>query len=208
MPQEYARYFGPGTGGIITRNQAQGDPACAARAKKEPEKIYARTPGKPGGPPARTAAGGAVEEGRLGPVALGQSEASVRAALGDPPRVQRGFLRYCIQGAGKYMVGLDRDRSGTGGGGGPGDARTVMVLTSNRAFAYKGVARGATEAAVREAFPKAVRLVTVGGTRVLATGKGSPVVVGIANGAVRFLAVYDRRALTAREFGAYVRRSA
>jgi hypothetical protein len=209
MPQEYARYVGPGTGGMITRNQVEGDPACAARATKEPEKIYPGTPGKPGGAPACMAAAGTVGTGRLGPVAIGQSEVSVRGALGDPARVQRGFLRYCIQGAGKYMVGIDRDRSGNGGRRpGADDARAVIVLTSNRAFAYEGVARGASEAAVRKAFPRLRRLVTVGGTRVLATSKGSAVVVGIADGSVRFLAVYDRTALDPRALGAYVRRSA
>jgi hypothetical protein len=206
IPQDYARYFGPGTGGVITRNQVEADPACAARAKKEPEKIYAATAGKPGGPPACMAASGAVGKRRLGPVALGQTEASVRAALGDPPRVHRGFLRYCIQGAGKYVVAIDRDRSG--GAGGPDDARAVMVLTSNRAFSYGGIARGASASAVRAAFPKAQRLVTVGGTTVWATKKKSPVVLGIANGVVRFLAVYDGAAITARGLAAYVRRSA
>jgi hypothetical protein len=206
MPQEYARYLGPGTGGVITRNQFEADPACVARAKKEPEKIYAGTPGKPGGAPACMAATGAVGKRRLGPVALGAPETSVRTALGDPQRVQRGFLRYCIQGAGKFMVGLDRDRSGEAGGGDA--ARAVMVLTSNRSFAYGGISRGATAAAVRKAFPGARRLVTVGGTTVWATKKKSPVVLGVANGVVRFVAVYDRSALDARELAAYVRRSA
>src|SRR3954454_1211203 len=41
MPQDFARYFGPGTGGVITRNNVEGDPSCVARAKKEPASIYA-----------------------------------------------------------------------------------------------------------------------------------------------------------------------
>ena len=105
------------------------------------------------------------------------------------------------------MVGLDRDRSGTGGGG-DAAARTVMLLTSNRAFAYRGVARGARASAVRAAFPKRRRVATVGSTRVYATSKKSPVVLGVARGAVRFVAVYDRTRLTSRELAAYVRRSA
>src|SRR3954468_6703332 len=40
MPSDFARYFGQGTGGVITRNNVEGDANCAARAKKEPEKIY------------------------------------------------------------------------------------------------------------------------------------------------------------------------
>ena len=73
---------------------------------------------------------------------------------------------------------------------------------------YGGIARGATAAAVRAAFPAARRLVAVGGTTVWATTTKSQVVVGIANGVVGFLAVYDRAAITPRQLAAYVRRSA
>src|SRR3954468_6699736 len=50
IPQDFAKYFGQGTGGVITRNNVEGDANCAARAKKEPEKIYAagRASGAPG----------------------------------------------------------------------------------------------------------------------------------------------------------------
>ena len=33
MPPEYGRYFGPGTGGFITRNEVPADPRCAEKAR-------------------------------------------------------------------------------------------------------------------------------------------------------------------------------
>src|SRR5687767_10919079 len=42
MPAEYGRYFGPGTGGFITRNGFDGpDPRCVAKAKAKAKPPYA-----------------------------------------------------------------------------------------------------------------------------------------------------------------------
>src|SRR3954447_8495907 len=36
MPAEYARHFGPGTGGVITHNEVQADPSCVQQAQAKP----------------------------------------------------------------------------------------------------------------------------------------------------------------------------
>src|SRR4051794_39427199 len=42
FPPEYAKYFGNGTGGVITHNDVPADPRCAERAQREGSRIYAR----------------------------------------------------------------------------------------------------------------------------------------------------------------------
>ena len=48
-------------------------------------------------------------------IALGTAESQVWAQLGRPARIHRGFLRYCLAGGRKLMIGVPGDRSGTGG---------------------------------------------------------------------------------------------
>ena len=40
FPPQYGQYFGPGTGGMITHDSFQPDPACAAQAAKNPSGVY------------------------------------------------------------------------------------------------------------------------------------------------------------------------
>ena len=144
VPQDYARYFGPGTGGVITRNNVESDPSCVERAKREPAQIYnAGAAGSPVPPPATAAGaacGGPVTTRRLGPVSLGQTEAQVRAALGPPAEVRRGFFHYC---GGTLRVGFRGDRSGEAGDS--PEARVAMLVSTSRSVAPVGrrIPRGA-----------------------------------------------------------------
>ncbi len=128
FPSQYGRYFGPGTGGFISHNAVPVDPACVAKAKANPGKIYSSSAHAP----RCVAAAGEVGWRRLGPVGLGQGEQSVRAALGPPGAVKRGFLRYCTRRGGELLVGEPGDRSGTLGSG--GRVRAVILLTTSRQF--------------------------------------------------------------------------
>ena len=40
MPPEYAQHFGPGQGGVRSRNAVQADPRCAERGQREREAVY------------------------------------------------------------------------------------------------------------------------------------------------------------------------
>ena len=188
LPPEYARYFGPGTGGFITRNQVQADPRCVQRAQAEAARIYAAPPRAVG----CFKPSGGVGARHLGPVALGETERQVRERLGPPVRVHRGFLRYCQEGGGKYLVGVAGDRSGDLGTG--SDERVLMVLATNPAYRARRVAYGARASTVRRSYRRAVRLFRQGRTVVYATARRSGVLIGVRKGRVRFLAVYDRRA--------------
>ena len=184
IPQDWARYLGPGTGGVITRDAIPADPTCMARAAQGPGVYSAAAARASGTAPASACARptGHVTASALGPVALGDAEARVRALLGAPHAVRRGFLRYCQAGAGKYLVGLR---------GGP-RRRVVMILTTNRAYRLAGVARGSGAPAFHRAFPRARALLREGATRVWTCAPGSDVVFGLRAGRVRYLAVYDR----------------
>lgn len=100
MPPDFSRHFGPGTGGVITRNDVLADPDCVERARREPASIYAVPPARAVAPPGDRTPAGAVTRRGIGPVALGDSEARVRERFGAPARVHRGFLRYCIAAGG------------------------------------------------------------------------------------------------------------
>ena len=193
IPESYAQFMGPGTGGVISHNSIPADPTCVARAQAHPEQIYTDPTHKNGTAPALacTRPTGLVTTRSLGPVALGDPEAKVRALLGPPHDVRLGFLRYCQAGAGKYLVGAlsPSDQPGAG------NPATVMVLTTNAVYRYGGVGRGTSAARVHRRFPHARLLLTQGLTHVWATRAGSTVIIGLRLGRVRFVSVYDRRAV-------------
>jgi hypothetical protein len=184
MPASYAGHFGPGTGGVITHNQVQADPACIAKAAlKSPY----RPPPPAGRPASCRAPRGDVSAGHLGPVTLGMAESKVWAELGTPARVHRGFLRFCLRGGSKFMVGVAGDRSGLSGG--PGQQPAIFLLTTHRSLKLRGVGRGATSGALRRAFPGARTWFVMGHTHVLRLGGG--LLAGVKDGRIRLLAVYD-----------------
>lgn len=200
MPPEWAQYFGPGTGGVRFVNEGDVDPACAERAKREPEKVYA-TAARPAGTrpgfatseSCRPVDGGRVTSRSLGPVALGEREDRVRAKLGSPAEIRRGFLRWCAGGA--FLVGQRGDRSGDLGG--DGAEPTVMVIARAGRFAVRGVRLGArvrrSGRLLRSGSRRlpVTRAGRVGRTPVL-TVRGTSIAVGVRGGRLRWIAVADR----------------
>lgn len=189
MPPEYARHMGPGTGGVRFEHGDGPDPRCVEKARREP--VYA-SPGASGGGAGATGTSAAgcrapsVTSRRLGPVRLGDSEATVRAKLGPPAAVRRGFLRYCADGA--YLVGQRTDRSGDLGAG---DAEPAVMIVARRGRFRHGP--GTAAKPIRRLRPAG----TVAGTRVW-LGRRRAVAFGTRRGRVRWAAVYDRRALRSR----------
>jgi hypothetical protein len=192
FPPDYAPYFGYGTGGVITHNDVPADPRCAERAKREPGRIYAPSGG--GSTPSRCMTpGGPVSTRRLGPVRIGDDESAARRSLGPPLGVKRGFLRWCVIGGGRYLVGEESDRSGELGAG--SSERAVLLLSTSRVFRYRGVGAGSSVRRLRRVFRRARRSVRYGKTRVWLARPGSRVLFGVRGRRVRFLAVRDRQAV-------------
>ena len=201
MPPEYAQHFGPGEGGTRSHNAVETDPRCAEQAEREGEQLYAGAP-----PPRCMTAGGGVSRTRLGPVRLGASEAEVRRTLGPPGRVKRGFLRWCVAGGGRFLVGQRTDRSGELGEG--RRERTLMLLSTSPAFRYRGAGPGTRVRALRRALPRARRILRRGNTDILLARPRSRLIFAVHRGRVRFIALRDRRALRGkRALSRYLRRA-
>lgn len=190
MPPEYAQHMGPGTGGTyFARDDGEVEQRCVEKAKGEA--VYARSPSAGRNAPAYATDDGAcrapaVTSRRLGPVRLGDAEATVRAKLGPPAEVRRGFLRYCADGA--YLVGQRADRSGDLGSD---DAEpTIMIVARRGTFRHGPGSRARPIRRLRT-------LGSVAGTRVW-HARRRPLVYGTRMGKVRWVAVYDRRAIRRR----------
>ena len=107
----------------------------------------------------------------------------MRAALGDPREVRRGFLRYCAAGGGELLVGEPGDRSGAAAA--DPQARVAMVVTTAPdLLAARPSARGARP------------VLRAGAVRVVRLRGG--VLAGIRAHHVRFLAVRDRTVVRSR----------
>jgi hypothetical protein len=186
MPQEYARYFGPGTGGFRNKGSVEADPRCAERARREGNRIYR------GGAaaPRCSVAGGAVTANRLGPVRIGDTESDVRRTLGPPGEIRRGFLRYCLTTGGRYVVGQHEDRSGHFGEGSA--ERTAMIVGTNRAYRYRRVGPGTTLRAMKRRLRRSRFAFRYGNTRLYVARRGSAVLFGVRRKRVQFIAVRDR----------------
>ena len=202
MPPEYGRYFGPGTGGMITRNGFdEADPRCVEKARAKPPYVQP-SPGARG----CLAPRGTLTSRAIGGVRLGEGESRVRGTLGTPHLVRRGFLRWCYQDGTSLRVGQEADRSGDAGAGGADPA--LVLLTTSRAFRSRGVAPGSTARAFRRAFRGAVRRYTVNGRAVWSLSRRSRMLAGIRHGRVAWLAVYDRERIPAlRTLRGYLRRA-
>jgi hypothetical protein len=138
-----------------------------------------------------------VTGARLGGVALGETEGTLRERFGDPAEVHRGTLRWCTSRGGTFVAGERGDRSGEMGT--DPDARAAVLLSTDPGFRLRRVGPGSSTRALRRAFPRRRRVGSVRGTLVLRTRRGSNVLFGVRAGRVRFVALYDRRALkTAR----------
>jgi hypothetical protein len=193
MPQEYARYFGPGTGGFITHDEVQADPNCAASAGQGG--VYAQGKGREfappvGAPPASCGpASGEVGPGRLGSARIGAADETVREQLGDPVRVAGAVLHFCSTGPGKLVVVERRGRAS-------------LILASGRGFRTRaGLGPGASARAVR----RARTVARVGAMRVK---RMRGVLFGVRGRSVRFVAVVDRAAYrTPRTLAAALRQT-
>jgi hypothetical protein len=196
MPQEFAQHMGPGTGGVIIHNDIPADPDCAARADADPQLIYssyAPPPTSGGGTGGCPSAPGGIGTDHVGPVALRDTERTVRQRMGPPYSVVRGFLRYCVRGGGRLMAGELEDRSGDLGE--DPDARIVLVATTSRTLATKGVAAGDRASELRRSFPRARKKLTVDGTTVRVLRRGTGLIAGVRRGRVSWIGAYDRGAL-------------
>ncbi|MDX6648779.1 MAG: hypothetical protein QOJ97_730 [Solirubrobacteraceae bacterium] len=197
IPAEYARWFGPGTGGMITRNGLQADPRCVEKAAKAPP--YAVPPA---GARGCLAAKGGLTSRAVGGVRLGDAESRVRAALGVPQLIRRGFLRWCYQDGTSLRVGQASDRSGDAG---TGDTEPALALvTTSPAHRVRGVGPRSTATALRRAFRGSRRLYAVNGATVWRLSRTGTALAGVRHGRVAWLAVYDpakvRSRATLREY--------
>src|SRR4051794_22066173 len=190
IPQEYSRFLGPGTGGVITRNDIPADPSCVAKAEKDKDKIYAsasgETPGSGTAASACATTAGGFGGRHLGPVTLGATAADVGRRLGRPDDLRRGWQHFC---GGLWRVGFRGDRSGE-----PSDlgaAPVVALLTYDKRFAVHGVRVGSK-------VPRSAKRTGAG----LRTWHG--LTLGIKRGRVRFLATVDRRAIKTRRGAALI----
>jgi hypothetical protein len=203
FPEQWKPFFGPGTGGFRTHNSVEADPRCAERAKREAARIYAGE----GGPGSRCMTpGGRVGARRLGPARLGDSEAELRRGLGPPRRVSRGFLRWCVDRGGRFLAGQRGDRSGDLGEG--SSEQAVLLLSTSRAFRFRGVSPGVGVRALKRRLPRAVGLVKEARTRVFLARPGSRVILGVRGGRVRYVGVRNKRAVgTKRALKRYLQRA-
>ena len=184
--------MGPGTGGVrVVDGSVEADPRCAERARREPEKIYADAARRAAGqaPAAvrhrarrrcRAPAGGAVTSRALGPVRLGDTERRVRErarrARRDPAR-----LPALLRAAAASSSASAATAAATSGPTTPhrdGHARRHPRRLP-RPRAAPGLPARERSAARR-------RLARLGATRVWRLRRGSPVLVGIRRGRVRF----------------------
>jgi hypothetical protein len=195
IPPQYARDFGPGTGGTISHNSVPADPACAARAQQDHSKIYAPPAG------ARTPCAGPrgdVNRGRMGPVFVHERERWVRHRLGNPRRVHRGFLHFCLLGGGSLRVGERQDRSGEFGNG--ANERSVMLIGISSALTFEGV-----HPEGRHVWPGSRRVLRYGPFTVY---RHRGVLAGVLHHRVRYLAVYDEKVIRNRaSLRAFLRRA-
>ncbi|HEX8105349.1 MAG TPA: hypothetical protein VF533_22225 [Solirubrobacteraceae bacterium] len=198
MPPEYARHMGPGTGGVRSRNAVGADPTCVAKAAAPGARIYAEPAALEARRPRCGPATGTVTRRGIGPLGLGETEAALRARVGTPARVHRGFLRYCVEPGAKLMAGFPGDRSGERGTDEGAADRVTFVLTTAAAYTVRGVGPGMRARAFRRAFGHERKRLTIGRTRVYELRRRSPILVGTRLGRVRFIAVRDRGAVRGR----------
>jgi hypothetical protein len=186
FPPSYGRYFGPGTGGVITHDDVPVDPRCVALAKSQPAAIYAQAANTPRCVPGA----GHIDSHGVGPATLGTREDALRGQLGPPASVKRGFLSYCVQGGGRLLVGQPGDRSGSLGAA--GRSPTIAVITTSRRFV---LGRGITVGGRASALKRTNRLGRVHHLTIVRRGN---LIAAIAHRRIVALGAYSAKALPNR----------
>jgi hypothetical protein len=129
VPDAYRPFFAEGGGGgVLLEMETISDPTCAAMVDtpQEQAQVYGDTGLAPGCIPP----GGDLGGKRIGKVRLRMRRTQVLTRLGPPRDSRRRIDRWCLIGKGELRVGYSkRDRA-------------VIVASSGRGHALRGVARG------------------------------------------------------------------
>jgi hypothetical protein len=140
------------------------------------------------------AAIGSIHGRVLGRAALGRARSAERSALGGFARRRAGVDRFCLLGGGHVRIGYMSDRALTRFARRPrrGD-RAVLILTTNRHYAIRGIRHGSSVRALRRKF-RHLRSVRLGRNRwYLARGRGARLVFKTHRGRVEEVGIAERR---------------
>jgi len=134
---------------------------------------------------------------RLGPARLGRTRKRQRRLLrGARLRSRRGLDRYCASGGGAFRIGYPTRRLLSGFARGAQRRvrnRVVLVLTSSRRFAVRGVRPGVRERAARRRLRGARRHRVGRNTWYVASGKETRLLVQVRRRRVRAVGVASKR---------------
>lgn len=183
VPPDYQPFFSPtGGGGAQVLLETNPDPVCAKRVDtpEEQAEVYADVA------QARACVepGGELRGRKVGRARLGMKRERVLSRLGPPRDFRRRVDRWCLVGKGQLRVAYGEEK------------RVVLVWTSGRGHAVRGVARGdrARRAQRRLGLEP---LFTVDGARVFESrrGRARRVLVGVAGHRVRWVAIASTRSV-------------
>lgn len=185
FPAEYRKYFGPGTGGVITHDKLQADPTCHEQARRAPQAVYAAAPASGAAPSETPAFGclfpfGTLGFSHVGPVRLGTGVTRARVLLGVPNLVRGGFDRWCLASGASIRAG-----GGT----------TTMLLSTSPAYRVRGVGPGSSLGRLRAMFPRAELRARLGRIAVWGLWRSGAALAGVLHGRVIYIALYNPRAL-------------
>jgi ABC-2 type transport system ATP-binding protein len=142
-------------------------------------------------------AGRGLRGRRLGPARLGRTRKTQRRLLkGARLRSRRGLDRYCTSGGGAFRIGYPTRRLLRGFARGAQRRvrnRVVLILTSSRRFAVRGVKAGDRAGAARRRLRGARRVRVGRNTWYVATGKRARLLVQVRGGRVRSVGIGSKR---------------
>jgi hypothetical protein len=149
--------------------------------------------GAPGSRRGCVNARGGVRGRRLGPAALGRTRSRQRRLLrGKRLRARRAMDRYCAAGGGSFRIGYPtarlsrRQRSVARG-------RVILILTSSRRFAVRGIRPGAGVATLRRRLRDERRLRVGRNVWYVARGRSARLVFKTRGRRVLDVGIADRR---------------
>ena len=139
---------------------------------------------------------GRVRGRRLGPAVLGHTRGGQRLALrGARLRARRGIDRYCVSGGGALRIGYPTRALRRRLGGVPGlrERRALLILSSSRGFAVRGVRPGLRVAALRRRVRGERRVRSAGHAWYVVRGRGTRAVYKTRSGRVREVGIAEPR---------------